>query len=697
MIRTSLPLRSIPPPNPMKRFPSGLRALLPAVCLFFAVDRPAHADTTANTQAVVTAANAFLATLTTSQKTAIDSTANVANSTNSSVLYNFTLTNAEIWSNLPTTMVTRNGLRFAELSSAQLTAALAVADAAFSTSGTTLMEQIRLADQYISGEVTNSKGTTNSMWGYKKYYIAFVGTPSTTSAWTLQFGGHHLAYNITYNGTYTSCTPMFAASEPNSWTYSGVTHYPLGSMRDLILSLRPTLTTSALLSGTYSDVVYGPNGTGSHDTVQPKSYPTSGRGQLYSSLSSTQQGYVRSYITAWVNHHASTRADELLPLYLSDQALAETYVGYAGSSTTMGSSGSYFRIDGPRVWIEYIVQGGVWDSSGVHDHAVFRDKLADYGQAYGSTTISTTVRPPTLSSQPSSQSVTVGSSATFSVTAASAGSGTATLAYQWYKDGTAISGATSSSYNIASAASGNAGSYTVRVISTGGLVTSSAATLTVTNPPTISTTSLSSGTVGTAYSQTLSASGGTSPYTWSVSSGTLPGGLSLSSAGVLSGTPTAAGTFSFTAMVTDSASSTATQSLSMSVVEPLSSWLSSYSLATTDGSVDSDGDGTVNALEYLLGGDPTVIDDSILPTVTQTTLNGSAAILFSFKARTDVGNLTWSVQYNSDLSTTWTTAVNNVDGVTISTSTYATGINQVDVTLPATDTKRFVRLDAIIP
>ena len=59
--------------------------------------------------------------------------------------------------------------------------------------------------------------------------------------------------------------------------------------------------------------------------------------------------------------------------------------------------------------------------------------------------------------------------------------------------------------------------------------------------PTISPTpaTIVSGTVGTAYSQTLSASGGNSPYTWTLQTGTLPAGLALSSAGVISGTPTA--------------------------------------------------------------------------------------------------------------------------------------------------------------
>ncbi len=83
---------------------------------------------------------------------------------------------------------------------------------------------------------------------------------------------------------------------------------------------------------------------------------------------------------------------------------------------------------------------------------------------------------------------------------------------------------------------------------------------------TVSTTSLSNGEVGSAYSQTLAATGGTSPYTWAVTAGTLPAGLSLdTTTGVISGTPTAVGTSNFTAQVTDSAAVTATADLSITV------------------------------------------------------------------------------------------------------------------------------------
>ena len=81
------------------------------------------------------------------------------------------------------------------------------------------------------------------------------------------------------------------------------------------------------------------------------------------------------------------------------------------------------------------------------------------------------------------------------------------------------------------------------------------------------TTSLPGGTVGTGYSQALSASGGTAPYTWSIVSGSLPAGLSLSN-GTIGGTPTTAGSPGFTAQVTDSASRTATAALSISITAP---------------------------------------------------------------------------------------------------------------------------------
>ncbi len=83
---------------------------------------------------------------------------------------------------------------------------------------------------------------------------------------------------------------------------------------------------------------------------------------------------------------------------------------------------------------------------------------------------------PTITTQPSASAVTIGSVASFTVVA----SGTSSLTYDWKKDGMSISGATNATYTIASAATSDAGSYTVVISNSAGSVTSTAASLIVT-------------------------------------------------------------------------------------------------------------------------------------------------------------------------------------------------------------------------
>jgi large repetitive protein len=88
----------------------------------------------------------------------------------------------------------------------------------------------------------------------------------------------------------------------------------------------------------------------------------------------------------------------------------------------------------------------------------------------------------------------------------------------------------------------------------------------VAKPPTFH-----AGEVRIAYADvTFGATGGKSPYTWSVSGGAVPDGLGLSAGGTVSGTPTAAGTFSFTALVTDVRGVTASAPGSINVANYLS-------------------------------------------------------------------------------------------------------------------------------
>jgi len=125
---------------------------------------------------------------------------------------------------------------------------------------------------------------------------------------------------------------------------------------------------------------------------------------------------------------------------------------------------------------------------------------------------------PSITAQPQSATVNVGTSISFSVTAA----GTAPLSYQWKKGGSAITGATNSSYTIPSPQVADAGSYTVVVSNGTGSVTSSAASLTVNLAPTAPTitTQPTSETVATGHDVSFSVAASsslTASYQWSVS------------------------------------------------------------------------------------------------------------------------------------------------------------------------------------
>ncbi len=173
-------------------------------------------------------------------------------------------------------------------------------------------------------------------------------------------------------------------------------------------------------------------------------------------------------------------------------------------------------------------------------------------------TVTVTVSNPTVTYGPSSPAAgTVGTA--YSQTLASASGGTAPYTY------TIASGALPTGISLASdgtlsgtPTAGGTFNFTVTATdsSTGTgpfTATSGTLTLTVAAPTiTLSPSALTNATVATAYSQTITASGGTAAYTYAITSGALPTGLTLSSGGVLSGTPTAGGTFNFTVTTTDS-------------------------------------------------------------------------------------------------------------------------------------------------
>ena len=135
-------------------------------------------------------------------------------------------------------------------------------------------------------------------------------------------------------------------------------------------------------------------------------------------------------------------------------------------------------------------------------------------------------------------------------------------------------------------------------------------------PLTISTTTLPAGTVGQAYSTTLAASGGVSPYTWSASG--LPGGLSLSSTGTISGTPTTSGAFTASVAILDATNAkvSASETISISsapVSQSVSSTITVIQRATLNQQPTSSGTVTIALPKATGAGDALIVGVSFWP------------------------------------------------------------------------------------
>lgn len=308
---------------------------------------------------VLCAIDAFKATLSTTQQAAVQ--------------FSYLQANAIKWSNLPCGSQCRIGLQLSTLSTTQLAAAKAVVAAATGTvsdEGYSEAMQIAAADDVLA-----ASGGGNA-YSSGNYFIAFVGTPSLTGTWQLQFGGHHLALNTTYeNGTVAGATPIFEGVEPKTWTTNGVTYAPLASEQSTMAAMLASLTTaqlaSAKLGQTFSDVVLGPDGNGK--------FPATKVGLAVSSLTTAQQALVLAAMKPWVTDADEVTATTLLATYQSE--LASTYIAFSGNAT-LANNADYVRIDGPSVWIEFVCQTGVVYPTQIHYHSVWRDHTRDYGNNF---------------------------------------------------------------------------------------------------------------------------------------------------------------------------------------------------------------------------------------------------------------------------------------------------------------------------
>jgi len=352
------------------------------------------------TSRIVSAANKFLATLDDTQR--------------QKAMFRFDdEEQRKRWSNLPVSIVPRAGLSIGELNPSQRSAAMALVASALSPRGFEKVQQIMAADETLKntqgsgqpggrgrggppqgagpagpppgrgpdaarggrgGGPPSGRGGGGLMFGSNLYYISLLGTPSEKNIWMLQFGGHHLALNITIEGERGILTPTLTGAQPALYTANGKIVRPLAGESDKAIALLSALDENqrkqAILSFRLADLVLGPGQDGK--TIQPE-------GLKASSMTEKQRSMLLDIVSEWAGIvHESAAVARMAQLKAE---IDETWFAWSGPTTVVSGNNiaAYYRIQGPHLVIEYAPQQMGGDPS-LHVHTMYRDPTNDYGR-----------------------------------------------------------------------------------------------------------------------------------------------------------------------------------------------------------------------------------------------------------------------------------------------------------------------------
>jgi hypothetical protein len=306
--------------------------------------------------AIVTAAKKFLARLDEAQR--------------AKVVYEFNDdAQRKRWSNFPAGFFQRGGLRMGDLTPPQREAAMALLRAMLSPQGYKKVSEIVTADEVL-GKTDNGGGRVQ--FGRDQYFISFLGQPSATEPWMIQFGGHHLGLNLTLSGVNSTLAPSHTGAQPAHYEFEGKMVRPLGLEADKAFALMSSLDEGqrkkALLGFQIRDLVLGPGRDG--EIIQPE-------GIKASELNDRQREMLLDLANEWTGMQteetAKAKLDEM------KKNIAETW--FAWSGPTEEGRAAYFRIQGPTAIIEYSPQSLGGDPTN-HIHTIYRDPTNDYGRAF---------------------------------------------------------------------------------------------------------------------------------------------------------------------------------------------------------------------------------------------------------------------------------------------------------------------------
>jgi len=279
------------------------------------------------------------------------------------------------WSNFPVTFVERAGLNLADLTQEQQQAAMAVLEALLSDEAYETVTSIMGGDQYL---LENSDSTETSLG---QYYIAFFGEASDSTAYSVQFGGHHLGINADLNGAEDTITfaPTHLGVQPAVYTdEDGEEVQPFDGIYTDAFAFFDSLTEEQQATLTSGDVTFCAPG----DTCDF----SSGSGLTGADLTDEQKQLLLELIANWAGMADQETTDAQLAAI--EATLDDTVIAWSGETTYDMSTGDGidFSISGPNVYVAFQAQQGsagadvegVSTSGWGHVHTVYRDPTNDY-------------------------------------------------------------------------------------------------------------------------------------------------------------------------------------------------------------------------------------------------------------------------------------------------------------------------------